>query len=162
MTGSAGGDGVRLDPSSLAELERLGRAFKGADKVLQKHLRANLRESVRPITDAVIREGAAGLGARGGLRARASQVGRDVVRTDVSRGSIRLTFAFTDRAGDSLAAFDRGEFYHPVFGRWVKGMPAQRTAPHRFTQAFLREKTHVQIRTQAALEQTAAELARKA
>lgn len=155
-------DGFEISSSSQAELERLGKALKGVEKIVQKNLRAQLRTTVRPLTDAVIKEGAEPLPKRGGLRDRVL-AGRGGLRADLFGGrSVRLTLMFTDRQKDSLGLLDRtGSIRHPVFrtGTWVE----QRVSPPgRFTAAFMREKTHIQAKAQAALEETARELARKA
>lgn len=156
-------DGVHLSPQSLADLHKLGEAYKGGDRVLQKRLRTGLQSAAKPLADTVLRQGSAGLPQRGGLRARIAG-SRAAVTASLSARTPSVSIRLANAQKDSLSGLDQGLLRHPVFQRadgggvWV----AQRVRPHQFSEAFKRNAPSVRDRVSAEVAKALDEIAREA
>lgn len=127
---------VGLAPSSIADLRQLGDAYKDAEKVIQKRLRAGLQAAAKPLAERVVKEGSESLPAGGGLRSRIA-ASRGTVGGAIGAGSVvSLTIQIQNRQRDAVGALDSGTLLHPVWktGVWVtQSVPADQ-----FSQAFSR------------------------
>lgn len=124
-----------LAPQSLRDLRQLGDAYKGAEKAIQARMRKGIQAAAKPLAEKVIREGAAQMPARGGLRARllASRPG---ITASLAAKNVSVAVRITNRQKDAMGAYDSGLIRHPVYGRgaWVaQTVPAGRYA-HAFSQ----------------------------
>lgn len=152
-------EGVQVSAQSLADLKKLGEAYKAGDKALQKRVRTALQSAAKPLAADMIRAGAEKMPRRGGLAARiaASRGGVTVsLRGKTTSVSIRLS----NRQKDSLRGLDAGTVRHPVYGRgtWV----SQRVPAHAFTHEFEAKKSEAVRAVNKAVQQALTDVARKA
>src|SRR4249919_2935090 len=152
-------DGVELAPSSLADLRRLGDAYKGGDKALQKRLRTGLQAAAKPLSERVVKEGAAGMPARGGLRARLESA-RGGVTASLAGRTVAVSIRIANREKDSLSALNSGLLRHPVFktGAWT----SQRVPAGTYDEAFKRGAPEATDRVNAEIAKALDEIAREA
>lgn len=171
---TTGGNGVTLDQRSLRELEDLARAYKAGDKALQKQIRKAFRDAGKAIAKDVLKEGAADMPARGGLRARLESSPASVSASlGGSNPTVRLTLG-SSRKG-ALRAMDRtGTVRHPVFApargtvkrrarpsrewTWV----TQRVPAHSFTDAFESHGPELRDKVRTALQKALDDIAKDA
>lgn len=119
-------DGVELSPASLADLRRLGDAYKGADKVIQKRLRTGLQSAAKPLAERVVRGLADAMPARGGLAARVASSRPGITASGAGR-NVSVSVRITNNQKDALAGLNAGIIRHPVYrtGVWVsQSVPA--------------------------------------
>jgi hypothetical protein len=153
-------DGVEFAPSSLAQLRKLGEAYRAGEAELQTNLENALQAAARPLGPEVIRAGASRMPRTGGLQARVARARAKV--TTITRGrTISVALSLANQQGDSLAGLDEGLLYHPVFGRWV-GAPAQKVTARAFSKAFEAGRHRVEVDAAKAVQATASDIARKA
>lgn len=164
-------DGVEIAPSSLADLHRLGEAYKAGDKVLQKRLRTGLQAAAKPLAEKVVKEGSAEMPAGGGLRARllASRPG---ITASLAAKNVSISVRITNKQKDALGALNSGKLRHPVFGElrlklsssgalgsaWVEQAVPEGT----YTAAFKRGAPDATARVNAEIQAGLAEIAREA
>lgn len=131
-------EGLHVDPHSLAELKRLGEAYKKGDKALQKRVRTALQKAGESLARQVIEKGSERMPARGGLRSRIAAA-RGGVTASLSGRNVSVSIRARTREGYALRLIDRGQVRHPVFGNqsvWV----SQPVPTHAFTDAFTEGK----------------------
>ena len=164
-------DGIELAPSSLADLRRLGDAYKGGDKILQKRLRSGLQAAAKPLAEDVIREGSEKMPERGGLRARIA-ASRPGITASLAAKNVSLSVRITNRQRDALGTYDSGKIRHPVFGEkrlklssdgslgsaWV----AQTIPADQFSDAFKRGAPEAMRRVNAEMAKALNEIAGEA
>lgn len=152
-------EGVEVAPSSIADLRRLGDAYKGGDKVLQKRLRSGLQAAAKPLAESVVKEGGAEMPARGGLRARL-QGAKGAVTASLAGRNVAVSIRIANREKDSLSALNTGLLRHPVFrtGAWV----AQTVPAGQYDEAFRRGEPDATKRVNAEIQAGLAEIAREA
>lgn len=153
------GDGLQVE--NLEQLRKLGEAYKDGDKALQKRMRDTLGRSAKDLSAVVIREGSAKEPARGGLRARLAAA-RGGVTVSLASRKVSVSIRAKTREGYALRQIDRGFVRHPVWGRWVAGMPAQRVPEHAFSDVFEAGRPKVTAQLRLAMQQAADDIAREA
>ena len=156
----AASDGVELSPKSLHDLRQLSAAYKAGDKVLQKRIRTGLQQAAKPLAETVVRQGAAGLPRRGGLRARIL-ASKGAVTASLAARNPSVSIRLANSQKDSLKGLDEGFVRHPVFrtGRWVAQPVRSKGA---FTAAFQRNAAGVRDRVNAEVAKALDEIAREA
>ena len=152
-------DGVELSPRSLADLRKLGDAYKGGDKILQKRLRVGLQAAARPLAAYVLEEGSAELPVGGGLRARVRGA-RAGITASLAARNVAVSIRIANREKDALGALDSGRLRHPVFntGVWVE----QQIPANKFSEAFARGAVPAQRRVRLEMDRALDEIAREA
>lgn len=152
-------DGVEVAPSSIADLRKLGDAYKGGDKVLQKRLRSGLQAAAQPLATSVVQEGPEGMPARGGLRARLRSA-KGAVTASLAGRNVAVSIRVANREKDALGLLNSGLIRHPVFktGAWV----AQAVPADQYDEAFRRGEPKATQRVNAEIQSGLAEIAREA
>jgi hypothetical protein len=114
------------------DLARLSRVLKDAgEKDLQRQLTAGIRAAMEPVKEALHRSAEAKLPKRGGLAAGIAGSKMRVTRRNTGRSiGVRLRV----ENPDNIRRLDRGSVRHPVFGRWLPGVPAQHVPTGWFTE----------------------------
>lgn len=151
-------NGVRVE---IPDLDQFARAFRGADKVIQRSVSKALREVGKPMAAEVIREGADSLPHAGGLSVLIAD-GADSASVSLSlRGKV-TSVSLTLRSGKhDLRSMNNGVLRHPVFGNknaWV----SQSIRENVFTEAFDKHRDEAVKAMEQALRAAADEIAREA
>lgn len=164
-------DGVEVDPRSLADLRKLGDAYKSGDKKLRARTSKSLRESASVLARAVPRIGSEKMPKRGGLAARLAEA-RGAVTVSLSSQRVSVSIRAKSVEGYALRKIDQGIVRHPVFGEkrlklskdgslrsaWV----AQRVPEHAFTDAFEAGAPLVRAKLRLAVQAALNDIAKEA
>lgn len=164
-------DGVEIAPSSLADLRRLGDAYKAGDRKFKSGVSKSLRSTATELAQVVIREGSALEPERGGLRARLAAA-RGGVTVALSGNNVSVSIRQKTTEGYALRQIDRGILRHPVFGEkrlrisskgelstaWV----AQKVPEHAYTDVFERSAPLVRAKLRLAIQGSLHDIAKDA
>lgn len=153
-------EGLEVSPQSIEALQRLGTAFKDADKPLRASIAKSLRASAAELAKEVPRLGAEKMPKRGGLAARLAQA-RNGVTVSLSGPKVSVSIRAKSVEGYALRKIDEGFVRHPVYGHrsaWV----GQRVPAHAFSDAFEKGAPSVRTALARAVQLQLDELARKA
>lgn len=149
-------------------LQKVARAYRDGDKVMRRAIGRAARDVAKPLGEAVVREGAQTLPARGGLRQRVRTGGRVTVTSQLGGPTPRVTMTLRNRYGYQLGRMERGELRHPIWPRVTQSRDEwdwaeQRVPAGKFTAAFERLGTPMlQRRTLAAMRRAADDVASRA
>lgn len=155
----ADGSPVELSPKSIADLRKLGDAYRGGDKALRKAIRDGLTEAGKPLALETVKVGASRMPRRGGLAARIAASRGAVSGSFTARGA-SVSIRLTNKQKDSLAGLDAGLLRHPVWrtGKWV----AQPVPAGAFSEAFQAGAPIARVKMTAAVERALEQIAREA
>lgn len=152
-------DGVSLAPSSVADLEKLGAAFKAAEKPIKRRISASLRKAGEEIAKEVPAIGAELMPKRGGLAERLAKA-RGGVTVALGSRNVSVSIRAKSVEGYALRKIDQGMVRHPV---WHTGVWAVQPVPeHAFTDAFKKESPKAQKAMSDAVQQALHDIAGEA
>jgi hypothetical protein len=136
---------------------------EAGDKALRREVYAAFRRAAKPLGERIIREGAGGLPARGGLAGRVARA--KVQQSNSTRGrnpGVALKFKTVPNSqGQSydLKTMDEGVVRHPTFGRRNQWR-VTRVRPQLFTTPFEAGREDVATEVIAAMRHVADQIAR--
>lgn len=100
---------IRIEPQEYREFSR---QLRQAERGLRLAIRKRVREAGKPLSEAMVREGAQGMPARGGLQEQFLRRGN--AKLSQTTTSIRIVLG---RRGSYIGSVDRtGRVRHPLFG----------------------------------------------
>lgn len=100
---------VQID---AGEYKEFSRQLRAADRGVRLAIRKRVREAGKPLSESVVRQGAEGMPARGGLREQFLRRGN--AKLSQTQSSIRIVLG---RKGSYIGSVDRtGRVRHPLFG----------------------------------------------
>jgi hypothetical protein len=130
-------EGVTVDTTALT---RAGRILDSTAASMDKAMRDGQEKAAKPLAAYVIREGASEMPAHGGLRAELM-----AARAEVRATSQGVEILMSTRQGYDLPKMDEGLLQHPVFGRFISGLAAQRVPSHAWSGAFDRKAANIAL-----------------
>lgn len=139
------------------QLEALGKRFKAegdAGKGLRKETLKALQKASKPLKAEAKAAALADLPHRGGLD-KVVAASLFSARTKLSARDASLRIQVKGKKVHDVKSTDAGRIRHPVFGRWVPGLPPQQIEPGWFTNAMEKAAPDVRKEISGALDEIA-------
>ena len=136
------------------ELRAAGEEGKG----FRRQLLAQIRLAAAPAPEAVKQSAESTLPHAGGLNDWIAS-SKFAVRTRLTGRSVGVRIVGTKGSHD-LEAIDAGNVRHPVWGRWVKGVPTQQVTPGFFTKPLEKSEPRMTFAVLSAIKAIGRELER--
>lgn len=149
---------VSLRTQGADDLDKIAARLREAgDRKLKNNVAASIRKAAKPMGSDILREAAEDMPQRGGFAARLA--GRKFgVRSSLTGRSASVWLAFKP-GGKGLAAIDKGDLRHPVYGHrktWV----SQRVPAGRLSAALQKQAPKMQRAVLDAANKTLDDVAR--
>jgi len=146
-----------------AQVERAAKSLKTqgeAGKGLRKEMLRTIQTTTKPLREGLKASARSTLPKRGGLAATVAGSGISTrTRTTGSKVGVRIVATGGKKVRD-IQATDRGLLRHPVFGRWVKGLPPQQITPGWWSKPLAAFAPKVRKELLAAMERVNRDIAR--